>query len=288
MATPSEVRVLSMGDANHGMRQQASSSAKGSGAAPRGATGQRKFGGGGEHSHGALRGRRDGVCRFAAVLGVSLRSRAASAEGDENSVASRRHASRQTSGPSNIAMSRIMRGSGSQGLAAAPPAEGASAPAARRLARAAPACSHGLAALTPAHAPNAQPFAVRPKIGRKPETKRRLHRLRRELGRISPAPSDPAHARASIVDAMARAGLPGWTVPAFADESTVRFADGSAQVTLITHVIVFNPGGAFRIVDLCPPASVYFEIAGRDGLAFAAPSDDRNARRTPRRSRFIR
>jgi hypothetical protein len=185
-------------------------------------------------------------------------------------------------------MSRIMRGSGSPGLAAAPPADGASAPAARRLARAAPACSHGLAALKPAHAPSERPFTANLKTGRKPETKRRLHRLRRELGRISPAPFDPAHARAKIVDAMARAGLAGWTVPALADASTVRFADGSVQVTLITHVIVFNPGGAFRIVDLCPPASVYFEMAGRDGLAFAAPADGGNARKAPRRSRFIR
>jgi hypothetical protein len=114
--------------------------------------------------------------------------------------------------------------------------------------------------------------AGRLKVGRKPGTKQRLGRLRRELGRIGVAPADPHHARSEIVEAMARAGLDGWTVPELDDGHAVRYPDGSLEITLITHAVVFNPGGAFRIVDLYPPTSIYFEMAGQDGREFVPPA----------------
>lgn len=70
---------------------------------------------------------------------------------------------------------------------------------------------------------------------------------------------------------MARAGLGGWTLPALSDPANPRHTDGSVTVSLVSHAIVFNTGGAFRIIDLLPPGSVYFELAGRDGAAFVLP-----------------
>ncbi len=70
---------------------------------------------------------------------------------------------------------------------------------------------------------------------------------------------------------MARADLAGWTLPALSDEAAIRHADGSVEIGLISHAIVFNPGGAFRILDLLSPGSPYFEMAGHGGIAFVAP-----------------
>lgn len=116
------------------------------------------------------------------------------------------------------------------------------------------------------------PSAVgRIKVGRRPETRQRLHRLRRELGKIDPPPASPAQARAEIIEAMARAHLAGWAIPALSDDANIRDADGSVQMSLISHSIVFNASGAFRIMDLLPPASLYFEMNGRGGIAFVPP-----------------
>ncbi len=106
---------------------------------------------------------------------------------------------------------------------------------------------------------------------RKPETQRRLHCLRKALGEISPPPSSPEQAWAEILKAMARADLVGWTLPPLSDDAAIRHADGSVEIGLISHAIVFNPSGAFRILDLLPPGSLYFEMAGHGGVAFAAP-----------------
>ncbi|WP_206956605.1 hypothetical protein [Trinickia acidisoli] len=108
----------------------------------------------------------------------------------------------------------------------------------------------------------------RVRLARKPETTRRLHRLRHELGKISPLPSNPTQARIEIVDAMARANLSAWTVPELSGPSAVRHADGSIYVTLISHAIIFNPSGAFRIIDLHHDGRVYFEMAGEGNLTF--------------------
>ncbi|MGF2507673.1 biotin/lipoyl-containing protein [Ralstonia pseudosolanacearum] len=54
-------------------------------------------------------------------------------------------------------------------------------------------------------------------------------------------------------------------------EAAIRHADGSVEIGLISHAIVFNPGGAFRILDLLSPGSPYFEMAGHGGIAFVAP-----------------
>lgn len=97
---------------------------------------------------------------------------------------------------------------------------------------------------------------------RNPETARRLHRLRRELSRISPAPSSAEQARAEIVRAMARADLSGWTVPELTDRAAVRLADGSFRITLVSHALILHPSGAFRIVDLRQDERLYFEMAG--------------------------
>lgn len=117
-----------------------------------------------------------------------------------------------------------------------------------------------------------QPAApTRVKALRTLETRQRLHRLRKELGKIDPPPGCAQDAHADILAAMARAGLGGWTLPALTDPANARHADGSVTVSLVSHTIVFNAGGAFRIIDLLPPGSVYFELAGRDGAAFVLP-----------------
>ena len=117
--------------------------------------------------------------------------------------------------------------------------------------------------------PPAGPTRVKPL--RTLETRQRLHRLRKELGKIAPPPACAHHARAGILAAMARAGLSGWTLPALSDPANARHADGSVVVSLVSHAIVFNAGGAFRIFDLLPPGSVYFELAGHNGAAFVLP-----------------
>ena len=123
-----------------------------------------------------------------------------------------------------------------------------------------------------------KPTAARPpaaptrvKALRTLETRQRLYRLRKELGKIDPPPACAEEAHADILAAMARAGLSGWTVPALSDPANLRHADGSVVVSLVSHAIVFNAGGAFRIIDRLPPGSVYFELAGRDGAAFVLP-----------------
>ena len=123
-----------------------------------------------------------------------------------------------------------------------------------------------------------KPAAARPpaaptrvKAVRTLETRQRLHRLRKELSKIDPPPACADDAHAEILAAMARAGLSGWTVPALSEPDNVRHADGSVVVSLVSHAIVFNAGGAFRIIDLLPPGSVYFELAGHGGAAFSLP-----------------
>jgi hypothetical protein len=106
---------------------------------------------------------------------------------------------------------------------------------------------------------------------RRPETAERLHRLRRELSKISPAPHGIADARDKIVDALHRAGLAGWTVPPLDDPATTRCADGSVRIGLLSHAICINPCGAFCIVDLHSGRSTYFEMRSRCGRAFAWP-----------------
>lgn len=107
------------------------------------------------------------------------------------------------------------------------------------------------------------------RIARSPEVRERLHRLRRELAKIYPAPSSADEARDEIVKAMGRAGLSGWTVPELSSPQTTRCAGGSVCIKLIAHVICINGWGAFRIVDLHAPQPAYFEMPGRDGRPFA-------------------
>lgn len=97
--------------------------------------------------------------------------------------------------------------------------------------------------------------------GRKPETLRRLRRLRRELHKINPTPASAEHAREEIINAMERAELWGWTVPELSSSSAVRLDDGAVRVSLISHAIIFRADGSFCIVDLARHESVYFELA---------------------------
>ncbi|WP_439894177.1 hypothetical protein ACS7SF_21640 (plasmid) [Ralstonia sp. 25C] len=117
-----------------------------------------------------------------------------------------------------------------------------------------------------------QPAApTRVKAVRTLETRQRLHRLRKELSKIDPPPACAEAAHADILAAMARAGLGNWTLPALSEPDNPRHADGSVVVSLVSHAIVFNASGAFRIIDLLPPGSVYFELAGHGGAAFVLP-----------------
>lgn len=111
---------------------------------------------------------------------------------------------------------------------------------------------------------------------RRGETVERLGRLRTELSRIAPLPDSADAARDAILAAMARAGLAGWSVPELHDAATLSYRDGSKRIDLISHGVVFNPWGAFRIVDLRAGAAVYFELAGAGPREFAAPRERRS------------
>lgn len=104
--------------------------------------------------------------------------------------------------------------------------------------------------------------------GRSSRTKKRLHQLRRELANICPPPSSLEEARDEIILAMARAHLTGWTLPALSGPSAKHAADGSVHLLLISHVVIINPSGAFRIIDQLAPQTIYFEMHGRDGSTF--------------------
>jgi hypothetical protein len=124
----------------------------------------------------------------------------------------------------------------------------------------APACAPGLSELKNERVRSEAAGRSRVSQPRKPETMRRLHRLRRELGKISPAPSNPEQARAEIIGAMERAELSGWTVPELSDPSAEQLEGGSIRIPLISHAIIFRADGGFRIVDLVQGESVYFDM----------------------------
>jgi hypothetical protein len=116
-------------------------------------------------------------------------------------------------------------------------------------------------------APKAQ-GAGAPRVARSLENRDRLHRLRRELGKIDPPPACPEEAHEQIAKAMARAGLAGWSLPALSDPETAACGDGSVRIRLLAHVIAINRSGAFRIVDLHSPQQPFFELGGRGGRTF--------------------
>jgi hypothetical protein len=108
------------------------------------------------------------------------------------------------------------------------------------------------------------------RCARSPATRERLHRLRRELSLISPPPECAEKARTEIIAALARAGLQAWSLPTL-DAAAARHADGSVRLDLLSHAVLINPWGAFRIVDLHAQAAAYFEMRGRCGRGFAVP-----------------
>lgn len=132
--------------------------------------------------------------------------------------------------------------------------------------RAAPPCAPGLSELKSDFGRSEAAGRSRVSLPRKPETMRRLHRLRRELSKISPAPSTPEQARSEIIEAMVRAELLGWTVPELSDPCAMHLKDGSIRIPLISHAIVFRTDGGFRIIDVAQGESVYFEMAPKQRL----------------------
>jgi hypothetical protein len=117
-----------------------------------------------------------------------------------------------------------------------------------------------------------RPQTIR-RAARTPQSRERLGRLRWELGRIQPPPADPEAARNEILKALARAGLSEWTVPELSDPMTSRSHDGSAVLRLLAHIVVINPSGAFRIVDMHSLQALYFEMRAANGSAFSMPRD---------------
>jgi hypothetical protein len=133
------------------------------------------------------------------------------------------------------------------------------APSAEALAQ------HGL---EPSPAARVQGTSIK-RIARGPENRQRLHRLRVELAKIDPLASNPEEARVEIVKAMARALLSGWTLPGLTDPMAAPCGAGSIRIQLLAHVIVFNPWGAFRIIDMHSPQVPFFELRGRGGRSFS-------------------
>jgi hypothetical protein len=122
-------------------------------------------------------------------------------------------------------------------------------------------------------------------MSRSPWTRERLGRLRAELGKIDEPACSPEEARRKILDAMARAGLVGWTVPELFNDTVHRYADGSLRIGLLAHAIIFNPWGAFRIEDVHFPSVAYFELSGCRERGFVAPRDDETPLQLRRHSR---
>jgi hypothetical protein len=106
---------------------------------------------------------------------------------------------------------------------------------------------------------------------RSPRTQVLLGRLRSELGRIDEPPTSAGQAHGLISAALARARLGGWTLPALDASSNHPQRDGSIVMPLVSHVIVFNPWGAFRIIDCLRPRLPYFEMASAEGRGFVLP-----------------
>ncbi|HYE39939.1 MAG TPA: hypothetical protein VEB23_08410 [Ramlibacter sp.] len=156
--------------------------------------------------------------------------------------------------------------------AVAPPSQDATpAPAAGGAARRAVPGDERIGALPPLVRP--APLAGVRRVGRRLQTQQRLGRLRQELSKIRPAPASPEEARDEILGALARAGLGDWTVPELDAADVRRCAGGSICIPLISHVVVLNPSGAFRIIDVFAGQHVYFEMAARDGAPFVLPPD---------------
>lgn len=118
------------------------------------------------------------------------------------------------------------------------------------------------------------------RTSRSPQTREMLARLRRQLAQIHPRPANPHEARQEILNALERASLGDWSIPALTDDATTQRADGSVCIALLAHAILINAHGAFRIVDLLSPQITYFELAGRDGRAFTLPPGTRLERGT--------
>ncbi|MCM5681441.1 hypothetical protein M8A51_18085 [Schlegelella sp. S2-27] len=117
------------------------------------------------------------------------------------------------------------------------------------------------------------PAAGAGRVTRRLQSRQRLGRLRQQLARIHPAPSCPQQAREEILDALARAGLGDWTVPELSDACVRRCSEGSICIPLLSHVIVLNPSGAFRIIDVYAGQHLYFEMPARTGRPFVLPAD---------------
>ncbi len=166
---------------------------------------------------------------------------------------------------------KLIGGNGLPPLAGNTPADCHGEPATTPPVPTARTAGQQLAELSLPRTPRQPPAMDVLKRRRKPETQQRLHRLRKALAEISPAPSSPEQAWTEILKAMARADLAGWTLPALSDDAAICHADGSVEIGLISHAIVFNPSGAFRITDVLPPGSLYFEMAGCGGIAFVSP-----------------
>lgn len=169
-----------------------------------------------------------------------------------------------------VTMSKVSAESGIQALAELALSTTGDASATRMPAHFKAKLAPGFAALKSTSPPCKQLPMDRPKLMRAPQTRERLHRLRHELGKISP-PSTIEEARAEIIKAMARANLGAWRVPELTGDLALHHADGSVQVSLIAHVIVFNGSGAFQITDTHSPGAPYFEMCGCDGAAFVPP-----------------
>lgn len=179
-------------------------------------------------------------------------------------------------GAEEVTMSKVSADSGVQALAELALSTIGDADVAQMPAHSRAKLAPGFAALKSTAAHCKQPPMDRPKLMHTPQTRERLHRLRHELGKIRPPPSTIDEARAEIIKAMARANLSAWRVPELTGDSALQHADGSVQVNLIAHVIVFNVTGAFQIVDTHSPGAPYFEMCGRDGpdgTAFVPPCD---------------
>jgi hypothetical protein len=114
-------------------------------------------------------------------------------------------------------------------------------------------------------------------VTRRLDTADRLRRLRQELAAIAPGPGSPLEARDEIVNAMQRAGLDGWTVPALDDAAATCCPHGTVCVRLTGHRLLMNRGGAFGIVDLATPRSFWFQMRGRDSQPYRTCSCMENA-----------
>jgi len=95
--------------------------------------------------------------------------------------------------------------------------------------------------------------------------------LERMLGKLKTLPA--CSSKEDVVQALREAAAsahPDWTVPSLAHEMTKSYDDGSVRVVLNAHLLLINPSGAYRIIDV-RKEKIFHECPSASGDPFKIP-----------------